>query len=281
MRSMETRFSRRPEVDPATRFYRQVEEYLIEEIERSPELMEEMRALRQYVRLMQQLLPWRVPSIDQDHVAYLLTRAIEAPIFPLMPITLPLPGKTIDVGEHMKVTRAKAEEVWPNRTRRRLRLDDDARVTPVTPIGRIDIVRNLPRLDTDAPLIGFTRRLITSSIGSLRELAQLSESGENRLLGLKAFGGISHLARIGRRFGFTVFNITSRLDRERATAISRNVAEYVSRDNSDWRQLAENYKPAKTAFISRQRLIDLFGSKGPDNIRTAIRGSGFKNFSSE
>jgi hypothetical protein len=116
-------------------------------------------------------------------------------------------------------------------------------------------------LEENANPIAFARDLLRSSTQSLVELAMLCERGDSRLEEIEAFAGISHLARIGGRVGFTVFNIANAEAQRAATEVSKGVALKVVGNNAAWKELSTNYKPAKIAFISRSRLISTFGSR--------------------
>lgn len=246
----------------ATEFYRQVLEELGLEFERDPALREEFRGFVDYIVLMQSLIPTTLSDIEQQHRFRTLNHELERTAFPPLPVTLPPPHQRIAVGQHMDVTVGyTAEACWPNKSDRELQLSDATIVKPPTPIGKIDIARNLPRLDPDANPLGFARTLLSSSIQSLRELAILCEDFDLHFSRINTFAGVSHLARLSGRLGFTVFDIANPFQREQATQESRQVAEYVAGDNTAWQQLRENYKPAKIAFISRQHLEDKFGSR--------------------
>lgn len=245
----------------ATEFYRQVLEELRLEFERDPALREEFSRFVDYILLMQSLIPTTLPDIEQQHRFGTLNHELERTAFPPLPVTLPPPRQRIAVGQHMDVTVGyTAEACWPNESDRELQLSDGAIVKPQTPIGKIDIARNLPRLDPDANPLSFARTLLSSSIQSLGELAILCEYSDPRFSRINTFAGASHLARLSGRLGFTVFDIANPFQREQATQQSRQVAKYVAGNNTAWQQLRENYKPAKIAFISRQHLKHQFGS---------------------
>lgn len=251
--------------DSATEFYRQVTEYLSEEILDNPDTRVEMELLQEKMWLLQQIVPYNVTPYAQNETAYAVQQALGAAVLPHAPVTLPPPGRVIGVGKHMTITKAKARESWPDESKDGLELRDGTTITPQTSMGRIDIVRNLPQLDTEAPLMTFTRQLISSSVGSFRELASLCENNDPRLAQVQAIAGTSHLARMGNRFGFTTFQIENPYDRRRATEVSLSVALRVSGNNQAWQELQANYKPAEIAYISRPELINLYGSQGPQN----------------
>lgn len=265
---MESGFGReyRPEYDSVMQYYNRVISTVIDEMGRNPEAFEEMRRLQTYIRLMQSLLPTRYTPTEQDEIVFTANRRIESIALPSVPVKLPPPGSRINVGEHMTVTPAEAAECWPGKSAKTIQLDDLTRIWPKSPIGRIDIVRNLPELDTSGSVIQFTRNLMSSTVKSLRELALLCQNRDEQVVPMHAMAGISHLARMGERFGFTVFGIETSYDQARATQISQQVAQHVAGNNHAWQKLSGNYKPAQIAYISQDRLVELYGTQGPINL---------------
>lgn len=265
---MERGFINRPEPEDefAMEYYNRIISFVSNEIVRDPEALQEITHLQSYARLMQQLLIRSIPPSHQDEISFAVNRTIESISLPGIPVKLPPPGKFVTVGEHMTVTSETAAECWPGKSAKSIVLDDLTEIRPKTPIGRIDLVRNLPRLDTSGSVIAFTRSLMTSTVQSLRELAQACQNREEQLVPLQAMAGMSHLARMGKRFGFTVFEIEDKVDQEWATRVSRSVSEKVAGNNHAWQKLAAYYKPAEIAYISKDRLVELYGPEGPQNI---------------
>ncbi len=83
--------------------------------------------------------------------------------------------------------------------------------------------------------------------------------GQTRAIG--AFAGMSHLARLADRFGFTVFDITDAGTRRFATDTSLHIASGLVADNTTWQQVQRNYKPAQIAMISSDELVRQFGNQ--------------------
>jgi hypothetical protein len=184
----------------------------------------------------------------------------EREVFPQLPLTLPPPHRQVAVGEHMDITvGVSADTCWPDDSKRLLKLVDGTIIIPDMPVGRIDIVRNFDRLSKNTNMIGFMRELMESSITSLKELASLCKKNDPKLDGIEVFAGVSHLARIAGKFGFTTFKIADPHRRAEATDVSKRVAEHVSGGTDAWNDIKQNYKPAQVAFISRKALIDKFG----------------------
>lgn len=176
---------------------------------------------------------------------------------PTVSPTVKLPTRgTIPAGQHMDVTiGVAARACWPDRNQHALTLTDGIIVTPRTPIGIIDFYRNIKTLTRDDNLVRFSRELIASATESLRLVAQKSREFQDHPSAPEAFSGMSHLARLARRFGFTVFDIVDDHERSSATGTSFRIANGIAIDNSEWRRLRENYKPAQVAIISTPELI--------------------------
>lgn len=251
-------FSRRYE------YHRLLTEYLrqnIPDFERSPELAEEMSQFIGYTLLLQTVVPTQLPRIEREEQIRVVHHAVDTLALPPLPITLPPPSRRIAVGQHMDITMGySAVDVWPNESMPMLTLSDGTVVTPQTSVGKIDIVRNLPTLGDNTNLLGFTRELLKSSKQSMEELAYICQTQDNELEGVEVFAGVSHLARSAGRLGFTVFDIDNVEDRRKATAVSKSIAKSVAQRVEAWQELSENYKPAQIAFISREMVIDRFGT---------------------
>lgn len=241
-------------------YYRQLIEVASFEIARNPETRAELRNFVQYISLIQQAAPlitW-LPYQQREQAVHW---EIEREVFPQLPLTLPPPHKRVAVGEHMDITiGVSADTCWPDDSRRLLKLPDGTTVIPDMPVGRIDIVRGFDRLSEDTNMIGFMRKLMESSVASLKDLATLCKRNDPRLEGIEVFAGVSHLARIAGKFGFTTFEISDPHRRAQATDVSKTVAEHVSGGARAWNEVKQNYKPAQVAFISITALVEKFGA---------------------
>lgn len=245
--------------DARREFYLQVEKFMLAYIQENPEMRQEFEDYLGYAQLMQRIVPATYPQ--REELVEYIHHAVEVLAMPYLPITLPSPHNRVAVGEHMIIsTGYGAGACWPDRRRKTLKLGDDTIVYPQTPLGKIDIVRNLPHLeDKDGAVIKFARHLLRSTTDSLIQLAQSSEIRSSSLSEVDVYGGVSHLARIAGKLHFTVFPIVDERDRREATAISKGVATKVVGSVSAWREMEANYKPAEVAFISRENLIEQFG----------------------
>lgn len=249
--------------------YEEISEYL-----RDPENVRELLLYWNYLRAVQNLIPRGLELRVQEAVQRELHTAVDrasnaypaedqitahAPVVP-RGVTLPPPGTVLHVGEHMNVTLGySAAASWPDANKASFTLTDGKVVTPTTSIGVIDYYRNIPRLNTDGNLITFSRVLITSAAESLQQLARRYEEMGTRARALEAFSGMSHLARLAHRFGFTVFPIADAGERRRATNTSLHIASAIGIDNVAWQQVRDNYKPAQVAMISSTELVRRYG----------------------
>lgn len=236
----------------ATRsYYRELQTYLEFELSRSPELQEDLRHLLNYAYALQHIAPAHRPRVNNDVLRVAL---------PHIPTTLPPDRSVIHVGDHMTIsTNSYAYMFWPDQSMESLTLSDDTTVNPNVPVGSIDIVSNLPRLEQDGNVIAYARALLSSTTISLTELADLCEHGDHRLRYIKVFAGASHLARVAGRLHFTVFDIVNDVDRHHITMVSKGVAEHVGGSSKEWQKFMKTYKPARIAYISRDSLVAHFG----------------------
>lgn len=259
--------------DARREFYLQVEKFMLAEIQENPEMRQEFEDYLGYAQLMQRIVSARYPQ--REELVDYIHHAVDALAMPSLPVTLPPPHKRFTFGEHMVVSMGySAGHCWPDRRRRVLTLLDDTDMVPQTSLGKIDIVRNLPQLeDKDGAVIKFARHLLRSTTNSLIELAQDTESRNSRLSEVDVYGGVSHLARIAGKLHFTVFSIADERDKREATAISKRVATSVVGGVSVWKEMEAYYKPAEVAFISRENLIEHFGSHAISHGFTAPQES--------
>lgn len=250
-------------------YYHQLTELVSDEITQHPGMTRELERLHDWAQLMLRLAP-PLSSTNWERSLREVYHALEGLAFPRLPTAPPLPPFhfLIPVGDHMDViTGYEAMDIWPDDNIKELELNDGGIITPETSVGKIDIIRNLSQLALGRSLTAYSRRLVASAIGSLRSFAILCDKDDRRLRRTEAFAGMSHLARIAERFGFTVFDITNPVKREHTTRISRSVAERVAGNSEEWRELQRNYKPVKIAYISRQALVDRFGPNPVVDLR--------------
>lgn len=168
-------------------------------------------------------------------------------------------GRVFPIGNHMDFTVGfQADTQWPDFSRGSLALSDGTIVTPDTPVGIIDYYRNIERLNRDGSLIAFTRGLVADMTASLGILAVQVQRLDASASVVQAISGMSHLARLGRRFGFTIFDIADRGRRGQATSASYGIASGIAFDNPEWQRLREKYKPAQIGIISREDLVSRY-----------------------
>lgn len=250
-------------------YYHQLAELVSEEIAQHPGMTRELERLHDWAQLMLRLAP-PFSSTNWERSLREVHHGLDGLAFPRLPTTPPLPPShfLIPVGDHMDViTGYEAMNIWPDDNIKELELNDGGIITPETSVGKIDIIRNLSQLAQGRSLTAYSRRLVASAIGSLRSFAILCDKDDRRLRKTDAFAGMSHLARIAERFGFTVFDITNPVEREHATYISRSIARSVAGNTEEWRELQRNHKPTKIACISREALVDRFGPNPVVDLR--------------
>ena len=171
------------------------------------------------------------------------------------------------VGEHMDIQVLRFK--WPKEKQ----LSDGTTIKPGSKIGVIHFDRNLPTADEKESERGFSRKLYESGKNSLEELAFLCEANDPRLAGIEGFYGLSHIAGpLAKRLGFDIFETSDPLKLIFAQVLGKRLVGKVVNNNPNWQKLAKNYKSPKEAFISRQKLVALFGStsKAPQNNKIPV-----------
>lgn len=230
------------------------------EVLRSPEVQRELQSFREYLIEVESLVPRGLPATEQEH----LRRDIHAEIGGTRPTDAGLPPvfpTVLHAGEHMDITFGRrASSTWPDGKKAKLVLDDKSVVVPSTPIGIIDFYRNMQVLSVNANLMEFSRTLVQSAASSLGIVAQECERRGRDRLDIEAFSGMSHLARLAGRLGFTVFEITNKEDENYATQTSLRIASRIAQGNDKWQSIRTKYKPARIAMISTRELTRKFGT---------------------
>ncbi len=141
-------------------------------------------------------------------------------------------------------------------------LSDGAIIHPGQKLGVIDLLRNIPILDSDTKLLTATRHLYNSVSQDLHELAFLCQSNDPRLNGVEAFYGISHFAGyLAERLGFDSFKLRNPLKRLFPKVIEKQMVKEHAGENKDWKKIKNKNKDIYEAFISRQKLVDRFGTQ--------------------
>ena len=172
----------------------------------------------------------------------------------------------VNVGNHMSI------HLGHYRTPFGKELSDETVVRPGQKIGIIDILRNLPSLEKDENLLAITKKLYRESEADLRELAKMCQDNNPSLEGVEVFYGVSHLAGpLAKRLGFDVFDIANPLKRTGVTLTGKLIAAGYGWKNKQWREYQSKFKSAREAFISRKKLIELYGEKNPEEDQPQIR----------
>ncbi len=167
-------------------------------------------------------------------------------------------GKSIDVGEHMKITTGKLRGTKEPR-------DVEGEVLkPGDKIGIISVTRNLNKMQENDNLIAKTRELYRSTELSLTELAKLCEENDPRLKDINFFRGQSHLAGpLAERLGFDIYEIANPFERFSTKLAGKLIVKGHVGKNVEWKKFEVNYNDPKEAIISRKKLIELYGSGNP------------------
>lgn len=161
-------------------------------------------------------------------------------------------------GHHMKIYEQIFRDI---RTRK---LSDGYVVHPGEKVGLVTFDRYIPIMKKDENLVVFTRQLIKGAEDCLKSLAKKCEGNDPALAGINVFYGASHLAGpLARKFGFDIFEIADPFKRAEARYRSKDIAADVAGENEMWQRIQQNSsgKDPREAFISKQKLIELFGSK--------------------
>ncbi len=162
----------------------------------------------------------------------------------------------IRLGEHMTVRKGA------NRNHKVKFLLDGTMIQPKQPIGILDFDTSLPFMEDDGNVVAYTRNLYRSGIDSLQTLARLAQNDDTRLEGVTTFFGVSHLAGpLAERLGFETHDIKNPVSRFIVSKIGEKIVELNSSNNQNWQEMKANMKPAREAFISRKRLVEIYGSK--------------------
>lgn len=144
-------------------------------------------------------------------------------------------------------------------------LSDGEIVRPGDRIGEIDFVKDVPKLGKDANLFVFTRYLYNSAQKSLRELAELCAENDPSVDGIKAFHGTSHLVGpLAKRLGFDIYEIANPIKRAVYKKWGKAIAKNVAGESLMWQEYQKNFKPPREAYISRSKLVELFGNNSDD-----------------
>lgn len=179
-------------------------------------------------------------------------------------------GEKIQIGSYGEL------HVEPYRAVRSRTLSDGTIMKPGDKVGIMDFAHGILSKAEEESLFSYTKKLIRSAELSFIELAQLCEVDDPRLAGVSVFGGRSHLAGpVAKRMGFDVFDIANPLHSHFETwrgkkRVQRQVSYYKKPDDTGsieavvdqkWKEMEKNFKDPRDAYISRQKLLELYGSQ--------------------
>lgn len=166
---------------------------------------------------------------------------------------------SISVGEHMNVDVMKYRG-------KNLSLSDGTTVSNEDIVGQMHFYRNLPQLRNNN-IIAYTRDLYESASESLKSLARRCQKEDPRLSGVTAFYGESHIAGpLAKRLGFDIYDINNPLYKLFVYYGSKNVVDDTTKESRSYRAWKENFKPPRQAYISRAKLVELFGEKPKEPV---------------
>jgi len=168
---------------------------------------------------------------------------------------------TIKAGEHMTISIQEFGE--------RLSLPNGETIEEKNVVGRIDFVRDIPKMKRGASLVEFTKSLFKSANISLEELTRLCRDNDPRLKDVQYFYGVSHLAGpLARRLGFITLPIEDERDRKKCMSAAHSIAKKVAGKNENWQKFAGNFKQPQIAVISRQELLEAYPPKPQEKAET-------------
>lgn len=164
--------------------------------------------------------------------------------------------RKVDLGEHMVVK----PERFVNA--KKVKLSDSTVVSPGDLVGRIHFGNNLLPLQNSKSLVTYTRDLYRSAEESLIDLAQLCKKDKHAVKDINVFWGRSHLVgRLTERLGFDTFPIRNPVVREWNKYWCKDVARAVAGTHEEWKRYEKNFRDPRDAYISREKLITIFGEK--------------------
>lgn len=165
-------------------------------------------------------------------------------------------ARSFRVGKHMIV--------FPNMytDKKPIPLSDGTVISQYHHLGELHFSEDLPTLEQGGNLVTFTRQLYGAATESLEELAHLCQDNDPRVIGLAFFYGESHIAgSLAKKLGFDIHEISNPFRKLMQYYKGRWLVEQIAGKNPTWRHWKKNYKPPQRAYISRKRLVELFGRK--------------------
>lgn len=161
----------------------------------------------------------------------------------------------INIGDHMEVYATKF------RSPLNKKLEDGTTIYPGDEVGMLDITRDIPTLGKSDNLITVTKQLFFGVEKDLAELAKVCQQDNSPFKNISVFVGISHLSnQWGKRLGFDVFEISDPLEKLLVNLNGIIMSSRGNFSNKEFRKHLLNFKSAKEAYISKQRLIELYGN---------------------
>ena len=164
--------------------------------------------------------------------------------------------RELEVGDHMRI--------FPERHIRvkSLKLSDSTIVSPGELVGRIHFDNNIKKLDSTTSMVTYTRELYRSGHASLTTLAKMCQEEKPVLDDINVFWGRSHLVgNFTKNLGFDTFPVKNPIARKITKRDAKGVVEKAVGKHAEWKSYQKNMREPKDAYISRKKLIAIFGEK--------------------
>jgi len=165
-------------------------------------------------------------------------------------------NKSLKIGKYLDL------EVMKYRSLRSKQLSDGTIIQPGDKIGVFEFNNNrIKNLEPEDDFFHHIRDLYFSTKISFHNLALLCLNKDPLLEGVTAFYGVSHLAVKGAKIGFDVGPVSNPLLKLIVDRFGRIDEREVVSDHPMWEQCRKQHRTPMEAFISRKRLVELYGSQ--------------------
>ena len=164
--------------------------------------------------------------------------------------------REIEVGQHMVLKPERFVHF------KKVRLSDSTDVSPGELVGRIHFSSNFNELHEDTSIVTYTRELVKSGQESLGLLAEMCQEDKRAVKDINVFWGRSHLVgKFTERFGFDTMPVNNPLNRSFTKFWAKDCAREVVGNHPEWKRFEKNFRDPRDAYISREKLIAVFGKK--------------------
>ena len=109
----------------------------------------------------------------------------------------------------------------------------------------------------------YIKDFTVSTKSSLENLAAWCEANDPLLEGINVFYGVSSLAAgpQAKKLGFEIHEIENPLKKAIMKHVGKTIIRRMSGANSGWHQYKKTQRVPKEAYISREKLVSLYGSR--------------------